>query len=432
MFRRWLILLLLVTWTIAPSSVVAGEIVHVHGTTMGPIVWNVKADALPQGLEADGLTSAVQRRLDAVNEMMSTWQEDSEVSRFNRANGETWIDASPELVEVVGHSVEIGRESEGAFDVTVAPLVRLWSFGPGNVPERIPADTEIERWRPHVGVDVVRVRSEPPALWKHSTEATIDLSGIAKGYAVDEVGRELERLGIDGYLVEVGGELLVRGRKPDGEPWRVGIERPVDGLDRIVHRALVIGDRALATSGDYHNYFETDGVRYSHTIDPSTGRPITHRLASVSVVAEDCMTADAWATALMVLGPERGYDLAVERGLAAFFLTRNEAGDGFVERATPAFDRITASPADSPASVSPVTTALIAFGVFLAAISAMAVGVILSNRRIEGSCGGLANLKDRDGRSICEACTNPLPTCGGVEEGREREVEVAGDAEVRS
>lgn len=389
---------------------------------MGPIVWNVKVDALPVGMDAGGLRGRVQERLDRVNDRMSTWQPDSQLSRFERHEGVDWFEVSPETARVIGRAIEIADLSSGAFDPTVAPLVDLWSFGDEDVPRRIPSDAEIDAARERVGWRAIEVRDDPPAIRRTRPGIALDLSAIAKGFAVDEVCRELEAAGIGGFLVEVGGELRTKGAKPDGEAWRVGIERPHEGLDRRVYRSLVIGNRALATSGDYRNYFDVDGVRYSHTIDPATGRPITHRLASVSIVADDCTTADAWATALMVLGPERGYDLAVEEGIAAYLLVRRADGTGFDELATPAFDRITTtSNAAANRPMSALTTVLVTFGVFLAAIAAMSIGVILSNRRIEGSCGGLANIKDRHGNSVCDACTNPLPTCGGTDEGRARD-----------
>ncbi len=401
------------------------EPVHVSGTTMGPIVWNVKVDALPDGLDEDGLQARVQSRLDRVNGLMSTWDPESEISRFNASRETDWFDVSRETMAVVFRASEVSEASGGAFDVTVGPIVNLWSFGEEDVVTRelLPTDETIAAASEHVGWEKIVIRTDPPALKKLDVDLRLNLSAIAKGFAVDEVARELDDLGIEGYLFEVGGELRTKGAKADGKPWKVGIERPVAGL-RSVQTALVIGDRALATSGDYRNFFEVEGVRYSHTIDPTTGRPVTHDLASVSVVAETCMDADALATALLVLGPDRGYDLAVEQNLAALLIVRN--GDDLVERATPAFETLLAANAENePApAMSPLTTYLIAFGVFLVAIAAMAVGVILSNRRITGSCGGLANMKDRDGKSICEACTNPLPSCGGVEEGQARDAEL--------
>jgi FAD:protein FMN transferase len=407
-----------------PAPAAAAELTHVHGTTMGPIVWNVKVAALSEGTGTDRLRDRVAARLERVDALMSTWREDSEVSRFNRSGGTDWFAVSPETATVVRRALATSRSTGGAFDVTVAPLVNLWSFGEHAVPERVPSDAEIAAARAHVGSELVEVRDDPPAIRKSDPAVTLNLSAIAKGFAVDEVARELEDLGSVDYLVEIGGELRVRGERGDGEAWRVGVERPSEGWPRTVLHGYVVGDRSLATSGDYRSYFEAEGVRYSHTIDPTTGRPIVHRLASVSVVAEDCTAADAWATALMVLGPEEGYNLAVERDLAALFLVRAAGGAGFVERATPAFERVAvpvAPPSDPAAESSAVTTYVIAFVVFLAVIAAMSVGVIVGNRRIRGSCGGLANMHDRDGRSICDGCTNPLPDCGGLEEGRARD-----------
>lgn len=406
---------------------VAADPVHIHGTTMGPIVWNVKVDALPADLDADALQSRVQARLDRVNGLMSTWKPDSEVSRFNASRSTDWFEVSGETAAVVARALDISRSTDGAFDVTVAPLVNLWSFGEEKpTADSLPDEAVLTAAREHVGWRKLEVDLAAPAIRKTDPDLTINLSAIAKGYAVDEVARLLDELDVDGYLVEIGGELRTKGAKPDGSAWKVGIERPLDDARRV-HTSLDIGNRALATSGDYRNFFEVDGVRYSHTIDPRTGRPVEHDLASVSVVTEQCLDADAWATALMVLGTRQGYDLAVEQDLAVLFLVRD--GNTFTKRATPAF---AALQPDVPDEASPLTTYLIAFGVFLVAIAAMAVGVILGNRRITGSCGGLASMKDRDGKSICEACTNPLPSCGGVEEGQARDTELEAASPVPS
>jgi thiamine biosynthesis lipoprotein len=183
-----------------------------------------------------------------------------------------------------------------------------------------------------------RLRIVDGAVVKARPDLVVDLSGIAKGYGVDAVSRELSSMGYGDHLVEIGGELQARGQRPDGTAWRVAIEEP-DAEGRAVHRVLTLSDRGMATSGDYRNYYEQDGVRISHTIDPRDGRPIRHALASVTVLHPEAMYADAWATALDVLGPEAGFDLARERGMAAYFIVRGE-GATFTTRVTPAFEAV--------------------------------------------------------------------------------------------
>ena len=188
------------------------------------------------------------------------------------------------------------------------------------------------------GYEKLEYRLDPPALRKLHPELTIDLSALAKGYGVDVLAEYLEEVGVQDYMVEIGGEIRARGTNPDGQVWRIGIEKPEPGGQRSVYEALPLEDLGMATSGDYRNYYELDGERLSHTIDPRTGRPITHKLASVTVLHEECAFADAYATALNVLGPERGYELAVSLKLPALFIVRVD--DRFEEKATPAFQAL--------------------------------------------------------------------------------------------
>ena len=218
--------------------------------------------------------------------------------------------------------------------MTVGPLVNLWGFGPAGRPGVVPTDEAVAACRARVGYGLLEVREEPPALRKHRADVYVDLSAIAKGFAVDEVARLLEQRGVRGYMVEIGGEVRTRGRKPDGGLWRIGIELPVADSAEIAC-AVELDGRSLATSGDYRNFFEQQGRRYSHEIDPRTGRPVEHGLVSVSVLADDCMTADAWATALMVLGPESALPTAERYGLDVLCMIRTQ--DGLLEQTTPGF-----------------------------------------------------------------------------------------------
>ncbi|WP_200233130.1 FAD:protein FMN transferase [Thiohalocapsa halophila] len=290
------------------------------GTTMGTS-WSVQVPHPPERLDQADLYARISAELEAVNERMSTYRASSELSRFNAAESTDWLPVSAELVRLVDTAIAVSTLTDGGFDVTVGPLVNLWGFGPEVKADQLPAQAEIDAALARVGWDLLATRSDPPALRKAQPDLYVDLSAIAKGYGVDRMAALLEDAGITDYLVEIGGELRGRGVNAEGEPWRIAIERPEPGR-RVVLRVVALTDLGMATSGDYRNFFELDGRRYSHTIDPATGRPVDHQLASVTVLAERCAEADAWATALLVLGPERGMALANDRGLIALFVER--------------------------------------------------------------------------------------------------------------
>ena len=302
------------------------------GTTFAVTVVGPVSDSVAERLRED-----IEVTLADVDGAMSTYDHDSELSRFNRWQRTDWFTLSPPTFEVFRQAQEVSRLTRGAFDVTVAPLVNAWGFGAAGPAASLPTDTEVTALLANVGETMLEMDHDPPRIRKFRPAMQSDLSALAKGFAVDRVADLLDRGddGVEGYLVEVGGEVRTRGRNEDGHPWRVGIERPVDGPSSI-QRVLELTDAALATSGDYRNYFEHEGRRYSHTIDPRTGYPVDHRLVSVSVVDATCMRADALATALEVLGPEEGLALALEQGLAAFLITR-EADGTLREQATPEF-----------------------------------------------------------------------------------------------
>ena len=257
------------------------------------------------------------------------------MSRFNADPGTEWFAVSAETVLILRRGIEIGARSGGAFDMTVGPLVDLWGFGADGQPERVPEPAEIDVLRVSTGYDLLRIRELPPAVRRTRPGVQIDLSAIAKGYAVDELTVVLDAAGLDAYLVEIGGEVRARGTRGDGVDWRIAVESPVAGT-RLIQSIVHLRDSAIATSGDYRNFFERDGRRYSHTIDPHTGRPVAHELGAVSVIARNAMDADAWATALLVLGPERGLEIARREGLAANLIIRTD--DGVREVRTPEFE----------------------------------------------------------------------------------------------
>ncbi len=307
------------------------EPIEFRGTTMGTR-YTIKIGALPAGLDRERLEGKLKATLARITGRMSTYVSTSEITRFNDAATTDWIPVSEETVTVVEEALEVGRLTGGAFDVTVGPLVELWGFGPWPRRQEPPSGDEIARARERVGSERLHARRSPPALRKDHPGLRVDLSAIAKGYAVDQLAEQLDSRGVSDYMVEVGGEVRAKGNHPRGSPWRIGIERPVT-RERSIQRVLEVRDRALATSGDYRNYIEVDGVRYSHTIDPRTGRPVMHTLASATVLAESCMRADALATGLMALGPEAARELAEREEIAALFILRSE--DGFEEESTP-------------------------------------------------------------------------------------------------
>ncbi len=281
-------------------------------------------------------TRLIRECVEAVDLSMSTYRPDSEVVAFNN-HGVGEFEASPALLEVVAEANRIARLSGGAFDITVGPLVDAWGFGPAGLVE-MPTDEELPALRALTGYKQVTVDRRAGVLRKLRPESRIDLSAIAKGYAVDEVAAAFADAGYDRFMVEIGGEVTARGSNGSGKPWRIGIERP-DAGGRAVHVAVPLADLSLATSGDYRNYVERDGRRLSHTIDPRTGRPVGHDLASVSVIHASCMTADALATALEVLGPGEGFELAVALELPALFLVRT-GEDRFGERPSPVWEAL--------------------------------------------------------------------------------------------
>lgn len=263
------------------------------------------------------LRQGIADELAVVDNAMSTYREDSEITRFNHAGTDPFpVSAATETV--VRAAIEIWKASEGAFDPTVGPLVDAWGFGAAGDVDQPPTDEKIAALLTSTGLQYVSI--DHNGLRKSRPDLHLDLSAIAKGGAVDRVAERLAADGFDSFMVEVGGEISTRGRNRDGEPWRIAVERPNDdgqGLQRV----LELEDLSIATSGDYRQYWVHEGVRYSHTIDPSTGRPLTDPPASVSVLHTSCMTADGWATAFMVLGVERGLEIANRLDLAVLFLT---------------------------------------------------------------------------------------------------------------
>ncbi len=395
---------------------------EISGQTMGTS-YSVKLRQLPQGRTPSDLQADIDRLLDEINDQMSTYRADSELSRFNRRASLEWFPVSADTAVVVARALAVAEDSGGAFDPTVGPLVRLWNFGPGPRTNQVPGDAEIDAALEIVGYEKVTARTDPPSLRKTVPGVELDLSAIAKGFAVDRVAEYLSGAGVADFMVEIGGEMRVSGSRPDGDAWRIGVEAPAIDARRAGWM-LPLSDASLATSGDYRNYFESDGTRYSHTIDPRTGRPVTHSLASVTIVADDCATSDAWATTLMVLGPEEGLRWAEERKIAAWMLLHER--DGISQQATLDFSERFGEPepiggvtAEGPPSWITFALAAALIGV---AVIGLGIGGIVANRQLRGSCGGLAEMTDAAGNPVCSSCTNPPEDC---DEFRRRVVDAA-------
>jgi len=308
------------------------EPLHLSGATMGTryhITW-LPSTGSPTG---EAVHVGVEAVLEDVNASMSTYRPDSEISLFNESAPGTWYPVTAGFMEVFLLARQVSEASDGAYDVTVQPLVNLWGFGP-SFGEEVPAEAAIAAALGMVGQSWIEVDTPASALLK-KRPVELDFSSIAKGYGVDRVAQWLLGRGIENFLVEIGGEIRVAGHSPRGTPWRIAVEKP-EALDTGIVAALALADAAVATSGDYRNYFEVDGVRYSHSIDPRTGRPVRHELVSVTVVHENTALADAWATALTILGPEQALAVATRENLAAYLISRSE--DGFAVKKTPAIE----------------------------------------------------------------------------------------------
>lgn len=271
------------------------------------------------------------------NQSMSTYVDDSEISQLNRAEHDEWIPVSNAMWQVLKLSQSVSEKSEGAFDITVMPLVNLWGFGPMAQVERAPTDEQLQEALKQVGYQKLELNSELQAVRKPGY-LTLDLSAVAKGFGADELADHLVSKGYTNVLVEIGGDLAMRGLSVRQTPWRIGIESPNYTLlsnARELAQAVELTDRGMATSGDYRNFYEVNGVRLSHTINPATGRPVDHSTASVTVIADTCAEADAWATALNVPNAERARALAERHQVAAYFIVRE--GEGFATYYSEAF-----------------------------------------------------------------------------------------------
>lgn len=311
----------------------AGTIHSLYGHTMGTS-WSVKLVA-PARTDSHALHAGIQVQLDDVVAQMSTWEPDSDITRFNQATAGTWHTLPEQFWEVLSCALEMARASGGAYDPTVGPLVAAWGFGAGSAARGVPDDAVLSAAQARVGWR--RLATGDGRCLLQPGGLQLDFSAIAKGYGVDCVARFLRGRGITSALIEVGGELHGYGRKPDGEPWRVLVESsPDEEAESVVPRVIDLDNLAIATSGDRWHWFEQGGQRYSHTLDPRTGLPVAHAPAAVTVIAADAMRADAWATALTVMGADDGFSFAEQQNLAARFVIRGD--ESLQERMTSRFE----------------------------------------------------------------------------------------------
>jgi thiamine biosynthesis lipoprotein len=299
--------------------------------------FNVTLVAPTPDTDLDELQSRIHDRLEHIENIASTYRDDSEVSRFNAETSTDWERVIPEFCRMVMAANEVSFMTQGAFDITVGPLVNLWGFGPENQEYELPTDEEITAAQANVGYEMLETDCDHSVMRKASAAIYIDLSGWAKGYAVDQIAQLLDEQGLTNYLVEIGGELRARGHNAEQSKFAIAIEKPLQD-NTMEYDVVHLSDVSVATSGDYRNFFEHDGKRYSHSIDPRTGRPVNDELAGVTVISTKTAYADAVATAFLVLGPEDGHALAEKLRIAAYFLVRTETG--IEEKTTSQFEQL--------------------------------------------------------------------------------------------
>ncbi len=295
------------------------QVLEFFGLTMGT-TYNVVAIDHNNAVSKSEVETEIASALNAVNTSMSNWDTTSEISLFNAATDSATLDMSADLAEVMAASADVNIKSQGRFDTTIGSLIELWGFGaPGSQP--VPNADAIAVAMGQSG-HANTLNLNGTQLQKSGDATQVYLAGIGKGYGADRIGRALNAMGITDYMVEIGGDLVTSGRNPNGLPWQIGIESP-NAADRAVMDVVPVSNRGLASSGDYRNYFEVDGQRYSHLIDPTTGHPVTHTTASATVLADNAMLADAWSTAMLILGTDRGLDIAEAEGIAVQFVDRD-------------------------------------------------------------------------------------------------------------
>lgn len=309
----------------APAKDTASAPLVLEGKTMGTY-WRVSLAGVERD-RSEALRTKIQQQLDGDDRLLSTWKPDSALSRFNQS---TRLDPWPvteDMADIVTESLRVGAKTFDAMDITVGPLVNLWGFGPNKQPIKTPDEQQIAAARAKTGLQHLTVINKSGRQWlqKDIPDLYVDLSTVGEGYAADHLARLMEQQGIGRYLVSVGGAVVTRGTNADGNPWRVAIQKPTD-RENAVQAVVDLNGHGISTSGSYRNYYELDGKRISHVIDPSTGAPIQHKLVSVTVISPTALEADAWDTGLMVLGPEKAREVVEKEGLAVYMITKEAKG----------------------------------------------------------------------------------------------------------
>ncbi len=317
-----LIIFILLSYSCGNKNV---RIYKINGFTMGT-TYSIKISDYNTNLNINisDIRDRVKKELKRINMIFSTYINDSDISKFNNCKGTDWFDTSKELVSIVSIALNVSKLSDGYYDITVGPLVNLWGFGPKKEQRKVPEDSEIKDVLKLIGYKKISIKKNPYQLKKDLPDMYIDLSSIAKGYGVDRIYELLKQMGFSNFLIEIGGEVRTSGVKSEKKDWLIGIASPKNGFS--VNRVVKLKDLSMATSGDYRNYFEKNGIRYSHTIDPKTGYPIKHKLASVSVIHKSCTLADAYATAIDVMGEKRGMKFAESLKLPVYMIIRKNNG----------------------------------------------------------------------------------------------------------
>ena len=315
----------------ASNNSASGKATKLTGEAIGTTYSIIYLDPNEQ-LDSDTLKIEFNKLINAANQSMSTYHPDSEISTFNKSQSTQAVKASQTLREVVAEGIRLHQMTDGALDITLKPLSSLWGFGPDGIPHTVPSDNDLIAIKRKTGVDKITIEGE--LLSKSVAELQIDLNTIGKGFLVDQTADLLEQYQIDNYLVEIGGEMRLKGKNDKGQPWTIGVVNPTAGAP-TAQRIVYPGNHGVATSGDYYQYFEKDGKRYSHILNPVTGKPIEHNLASVTVFHPNAMTADGLATAIMVLGAEKGLALAEKHQIPIYIITREQ--DKFVSNMSSAF-----------------------------------------------------------------------------------------------
>lgn len=311
------------------KNVFESHIVTISGQTMGTY-YSIKLSE--KKVDQAKVKADIDEKLELINQVFSTYIPTSEISKINQMDNKSQMTVSKQMQEVLEISRDIYFKSSGAFNPTVAPVVNRWGFGPIKEQGR-PTEEEIKRLMINVGMKHFELRDN--VLTKKTPHVQIDLSAIAKGYAVDTIFEYLKKeKGYRNVLVEIGGEVRGYGLK-NKTTWAIGIEKPSEKLGSGIQKIVPLLNKSMATSGSYRNFLKYGDEVFSHTIDPETGFPVKHKLISVTVIDPKCVIADAWATALMVMGPEKGLKHANKEGLMAYFLVKT--GKGIEEKATEAF-----------------------------------------------------------------------------------------------